>query len=116
MYFTSISETEMRTLIIAIGLGLALAAWAQAAPLSPKPASIELGTAPPVELVRDGCGRGWHRPRWRDQWGNWQWGDCVPNESGYGSSYRYCVFRGKSATDSGMKSATDSDLISAIPI
>jgi hypothetical protein len=27
-----------------------------------------------------------------------------------------CVFRGKSATDSGMKSATDSDLISAIPI
>jgi len=29
---------------------------------------------------------------------------------------RVCVFRGKSATDSGMKSATDSDLISAIPI
>jgi len=27
-----------------------------------------------------------------------------------------CVFRGKSATHSGMKSATDSDLISAIPI
>ena len=27
-----------------------------------------------------------------------------------------CVFRGKSAIDSGMKSATDSDLISAIPI
>jgi hypothetical protein len=26
---------------------------------------------------------------WRDQWGNWQWGDCVPNEGGYGSSYRY---------------------------
>jgi hypothetical protein len=27
-----------------------------------------------------------------------------------------CVFRGKSATDSGMKSATDSDLISATPM
>jgi hypothetical protein len=27
-----------------------------------------------------------------------------------------CVFRAKSATDSGMKSATDSDVISAIPI
>jgi len=27
-----------------------------------------------------------------------------------------CVFRAKSAADSGMKSATDSDLISAIPI
>jgi hypothetical protein len=30
--------------------------------------------------------------------------------------YIACVFRAKSATDSGMKSATDSDLISAIPI
>jgi hypothetical protein len=29
---------------------------------------------------------------------------------------RACVFRAKSATDSGMKSATDSDLMSAIPI
>jgi len=27
-----------------------------------------------------------------------------------------CVFRAKSAADSGMKSATDSDVISAIPI
>jgi hypothetical protein len=27
-----------------------------------------------------------------------------------------CVFRGKPATDSGMKSATDSDLIAANPI
>jgi len=77
----------MRALIYAVVGGLVLAAVAQAAPLSPKPASIELGTAPPVELVRDGCGRGWHRTRWRDQWGNWQWGDCVPNEGGYGSGY-----------------------------
>jgi hypothetical protein len=29
---------------------------------------------------------------------------------------RRCVFRGKPATDSGMKSATDSDLIAANPI
>jgi hypothetical protein len=28
--------------------------------------------------VRDGCGRGYHRTHWRGQWGNWQWGDCVP--------------------------------------
>jgi hypothetical protein len=33
-----------------------------------------------------------------------------------GEAFRDCVFRRKSATDSGMKSATDSDLISAIPI
>jgi len=106
----------MRGLILASAVGLAFAASAQATPLAPNPVSIELGAAPSVELVRDDCGRGWHRTHWRDQWGNWQWGDCVPNESGYGSSYRYCVFRGKSATDSGMKSATDSDLIWANPI
>src|SRR6516225_6364057 len=74
----------MRALILTFVLGLALSASAQAAPLSLKPTSIELGASPPVELVRDGCGRGWHRTRWRDQWGNWQWGDCVPNEGGYG--------------------------------
>ena len=74
----------MRTVILAFVLGLALAVSAQATPLSSKPAAIELGAPPPVELVRDGCGRGWHRTHWRDQWGNWQWGDCVPNEGGYG--------------------------------
>ena len=91
----------MRTLVLTIALGLALAAWAQAAPLSPKPASIKLGAAPPIELVRDGCGRGYHRTHWRDQWGNWQWGDCVPNEGGYGYDGRgagwyhpYRVWRG----------------------
>jgi hypothetical protein len=77
----------MRALILTFVLGLALSASAQAAPLSLKPTSIELGASPPVELVRDGCGRGWHRTRWRDQWGNWQWGDCVPNEGGYGYGY-----------------------------
>jgi hypothetical protein len=69
----------MRASILTFAIGLALAASAQAAPLAPNPASIELGAAPLVELVRDGCGRGWHRTHWRDQWGNWQWGDCVPN-------------------------------------
>jgi len=51
----------MRASILTFALGLALAASAQATPLSPNPASIELGAARPVELVRDGCGRGWHR-------------------------------------------------------
>ena len=73
-------------MILAVAGGLALAASAHA---TPKPTATELGVAPPVELVRDGCGRGWHRTHWRDQWGNWQWGDCVPNEGGYGSGYGY---------------------------
>ena len=74
----------MRAMTLACAGSLALAVSAPAAPLSPKPASIELGTTPPIELVRDGCGRGYHRAHWRDQWGNWQWGDCVLNEGGYG--------------------------------
>ena len=79
----------MRGLILAFAGGLILAASAQAAPLAPNPPAVELRVPPPVELVRDGCGRGLHRTRWRDQWGNWQWGDCVPNEGGYGSGYGY---------------------------
>jgi hypothetical protein len=47
----------MRAMIVAFVLGLALAASAQAAPLAPKPAAIELGTAPPIELIDHGCGR-----------------------------------------------------------
>ena len=79
----------MRALIRAFVGGLALATSVQAIPLAPMPTRIGLGAAPFIELVRDGCGRGWQRDGWRDQWGNWQWGDCVPNEGGYGSSYRY---------------------------
>ena len=59
----------MRGLILAFVLGLALAASVQAAPLAPNPAWMELATAPSVELVRDGCGRGWHRTRWREPMG-----------------------------------------------
>ena len=34
--------------------------------------------APPIELVREGCGEGWHLASWRDRWGNWH-RQCVPN-------------------------------------
>ena len=68
----------MRGLILAFAGGLALAASAQAAPLGLN-SSIEFGAAAPVEQVRDGCGRGWHRSRWRDEWGYRRWGHCIPN-------------------------------------
>jgi hypothetical protein len=74
----------MRAIILAFAVGLALAASTEAAPVWHNKAEIGLGAAPIIELVRDGCGRGWHRDHWRDQRGNWQWGDCVPNEGGYG--------------------------------
>jgi len=88
----------MRTLILAIALGLALAASAQAAPLAPKalePAtylldqewaplsnhlpSLSLGSPPPAELVSGGCGWGWHRHYWKDRWGNLRAGRCIRN-------------------------------------
>jgi hypothetical protein len=52
-------------------------------------------------LARDDCGHGWHRTGWRDQWGRWHWGDCVPNGNphpGWGAhwDYPYPVWRGPS--------------------
>jgi hypothetical protein len=74
-------EAEMRKMVPALAGLLALAAVsAQAAPLPPAKATlVELGTAPPIELVRQGCGWGGHRVHWRDRWGYWHWGHCVPN-------------------------------------
>ena len=69
----------MRTEIPAFVFGLTLAASAQATPLAPKQAVVKLGEAPHMELVRDGCRRGWHRDSWRDQSGDWHWGHCIPN-------------------------------------
>jgi hypothetical protein len=63
----------MRTFILAFFGGLALAASTQAAPVWRHMSGIEFGAAPLIELVRDGCGRGWHRSRWHDQWGYWHW-------------------------------------------
>ena len=92
----------MRPLILAFMLGLASAASALAAPLAPTPTRIELGP-PSIELVRDGCGRGWHRDHWRTQSGYWQWGHCIPNGGPHdawsaGWSHQYSDWRGPSGS------------------
>jgi hypothetical protein len=71
----------MRTIVPRLsGLAVIAAVSAQAAPLAPKEATPpELAGAPTIELIREGCGHGWHRHHWRDQWGYWHWGRCVPN-------------------------------------
>ena len=61
----------MRALTLAFVGGIALASWTQATPFALKPAVIELASAPRVQRVAQDCGWGWHRMRWRDQWGNW---------------------------------------------
>jgi hypothetical protein len=83
----------MRGVGVAVVSGIALAAASVlAATPPPKPSAIEPGAALSLELVRDGCGRGWHRPRWRDQWGYWHGGDCTPDggpHGGYGAGSYY---------------------------
>jgi len=69
----------MRGLILALSDGLILAASAEAAPLALNHVFTEFGARPSIELVRNGCGRGWHRDRWRDQTGYAHWGHCIPN-------------------------------------
>jgi hypothetical protein len=112
----------MRGVIPAFVLGLALAASAQAAPLAPQPPGgpaiympnqewaplpndpprlSPVGAAPSIELVAQGCGHGWHRPRWRDHWGYWHWGHCVPNGGPHdagdaGWNHPYSDWRGPS--------------------
>jgi hypothetical protein len=72
----------MRMMIATLaGLATLATMSVQAAPLAPAKATmlVELGAAPPIELVRQGCGWGWHRGHWRDRWGYWHWGSCYPN-------------------------------------
>jgi hypothetical protein len=93
----------MRATIVAFLSGLALAAAAvHAAPQPPGEApAAELGAAAPIEPASDGCGHGWHRPRWRDYWGYWHWGHCVPNGGPHdgwsaGWNHPYSDWRGPS--------------------
>jgi Spy/CpxP family protein refolding chaperone len=74
-------EPEMRaTTAILAGLVALMTVSAQAAPPAPaKALPAREGAAPPIELVAQGCGPGWHRHGWRDYWGRWHWGRCVPN-------------------------------------
>jgi len=62
--------------VAAIGL-IGLAAPSQAAPAAPHRAGFS-GGAPEFLPVADGCGRGWHRERWRNRHGYWR-SRCVPN-------------------------------------
>jgi hypothetical protein len=55
----------------------------QAAPLPPtKAGPTELAISPPVEQAAQGCGYGYRRTLWQDEWGYWHWGRCVPKTWG----------------------------------
>jgi peptidoglycan/LPS O-acetylase OafA/YrhL len=66
-------------LILAFAVGLLLAGGsAAAAPQFAMPNRTAIGTAAPLQLVAGGCGVGFHRENWRDQYGRWHV-RCVPN-------------------------------------
>ena len=77
----------MRPFIVTYAGLIGLAALsAQAAPLPPAKAGLAaLGATPPVELAAQGCGYGYRRIPWQDQWGYWHWGRCVPKWWGKGA-------------------------------
>ena len=60
----------MRSMIATLpGLVALTSVSAQAAPLPPAKATpVELGAAPLIERVRQGCGWGGHRVHWRGRW------------------------------------------------
>jgi hypothetical protein len=70
----------MRAMIATLAGLLALTTVSvQAAPLAPvKVSRVEIATAPPIELARQGCGWGWHRGLWRDRWGYLALGPLLP--------------------------------------
>src|SRR5262245_11280583 len=79
-------------------VALAATAVQAAPPVAVEKSAVERSTAPRIVLARDDCGHGWHRTGWRDQWGRWHWGDCVPSGNpnpGWGArwDYPYPVWR-----------------------
>jgi hypothetical protein len=77
-----LQEDQMRVVVLAfLGLVALGPMSVQAAPIAvpAKPITVELGGAPSIELVRQGCGWGWHRGGWRDRWGYWHGGRCYRN-------------------------------------
>ena len=83
-------RADLRVIFATLGFIAFATMSAQAAPgtISPKGSPVELGVAPSIDLVRDGCGYAYHRTLWQDEWGNWYWGRCVPNWWGEGAFLR----------------------------
>jgi len=68
------------------GLVALTALPAQSVPLfSAKTGPAALGATPAIELAAQGCGYGYRRTLWQDQWGYWHWGRCVPKWWGKGA-------------------------------
>jgi hypothetical protein len=63
-------EAELRVIFATLVVAAFATLSAQAAPgVPPKVLPVELGVAPSLELVRDGCGYAYHRMLWQDGWG-----------------------------------------------
>jgi mono/diheme cytochrome c family protein len=77
----------MRVMIAGFaGLMALSAASSEAAHLLPANTGRDtLGAAPPIEFVAHGCGHGYRRTSWQDEWGYWHWDQCVPKWWGKGA-------------------------------
>lgn len=43
---------------------------------------VDLGITAPLDLVAQSCAPDWLRSRWRDHWGYWHGGHCIPARGG----------------------------------
>ena len=50
---------------------------AQATPLPPSTAVLTELAVLPIVPAANGCGYGYRRTVWYDQWGRWHWGQCI---------------------------------------
>jgi hypothetical protein len=77
----SVEKQERLTMRIIIATCASLVALSS---ISVQAAPLPLTKAGPtqLELVAEGCGYGYRRNLWRDEWGYWRWGRCVPKSWG----------------------------------
>jgi hypothetical protein len=76
--FSTQRRVVMRAMAMAAAAVFILMARLAPVPAAPAaPHDFALG-ASGIELVRGGCGPGWHPQAWTDRWGNWH-RRCVPN-------------------------------------
>ena len=87
----SAMEGKLRTMIATFAGVMALAAISSyAAPIPPaKTPQTELGASRSIELAAQGCGYGYKRTQWQDEWGRWHWGRCVPKTWGSLSRHQF---------------------------
>jgi hypothetical protein len=80
-YCSTVEKQERVTMRIIIGTFGGLVALSSIS-LQAAPCPQTKAGPTQLELVAEGCGYGYRRTVWQDEWGYWHWGRCVPKTWG----------------------------------